>query len=138
VKGISSKSYSNPHRWLGLVPFDAAFVVVSLLLGRKIDPVRILQLLAQLAILIPLHVTACRPVAKAEGGALKLLSGVGIRDPDEVPLDSITATERLTRRFLNIHHAGGIISVEAAPAVLDEMEADLAPPRLPGDRAQSR
>ena len=123
-------TYGERHNLIALLPFDMAVLVANLVRGVSVGS-ELVQILIQLAILVPLHSLANRQVARLEGGKLTLLRGVGMQEPAEIAVSSVAGVERLNRRFLNIHHGGGTASVEATPAVLDALERDLRMPLLP-------
>jgi antitoxin VapB len=111
---------------------DLAVLVVNHMRGAGVSADLPVQVLIQLAILLPLHVLSNRAVARLEADRLVLLSGVGIHDPEEIPLSSVTGLERLTRRFLNVQFGAKVVSIEATPAVLGELQGDLQTGHLPG------
>lgn len=109
-----------------IIPLFGASPLVKLIFDPYIDETLLVQIALYLLASILVYKYHNRTAAEIQGDTLRFYSGIGLSDPSQINIHTITQVERKSKNMLIIHYGNTHLSIEAHHRILSDLEKDLA------------
>ena len=122
---MNKKYKKRPENTWIIIPAYSLIPLVRLFFDRSIDMVLLIQLAMYLIVSIIIFKYHNRIIAEIKNDVLIFYSGIGLNDPSQIDIKSITKTERKSNNLLAISYENKIMSLEADKSILNQLEKDI-------------